>query len=194
MSNNKRKGSNFEGEICKILSLWWSNGKRDDLFWKSYGSGNRATIRTKLNKFTEGQYGDICSTSSLSVLLTRFFTFEIKKGYPRLSFNDILDSNSKKNNYWFWFNKIENTINYSKTISWVLIHKKNNREILLFLPFSIYKKIVNKINNSFKKKIIIYYENKKIVGLLFKEFLEKVNPSIISSLFKEIKNDKKINN
>lgn len=40
----KRKGSAFEREVCKALSLWVSHGKRRDIFWRTAMSGGRATI------------------------------------------------------------------------------------------------------------------------------------------------------
>ncbi len=45
----KAKGSSFERYALKRLSLWVSDGKRDDLFWRSATSGARATfqLRTK---------------------------------------------------------------------------------------------------------------------------------------------------
>jgi len=43
------KGSSFEREICTILSKWWTNNERDDVFWRTAGSGARATTRSKNN-------------------------------------------------------------------------------------------------------------------------------------------------
>ena len=41
----KAKGSSFERAVCKRLSLWLSNGERDNLLWRSAMSGGRATIQ-----------------------------------------------------------------------------------------------------------------------------------------------------
>ncbi len=59
------KGSNFEREICKLLSLWWTNDKRDDIFWRTSGSGARATTRSKTKQKTFGQYGDVQATDPI---------------------------------------------------------------------------------------------------------------------------------
>ena len=40
----KAKGAAFEREVCKALSLWVTNGRRKDCFWRSAMSGGRATI------------------------------------------------------------------------------------------------------------------------------------------------------
>jgi len=52
----KRKGSSFEREISRELSLWISKGARNDLFWRTHSSGALGTISKKMS-----QYGDIMS-------------------------------------------------------------------------------------------------------------------------------------
>lgn len=42
--NSKGKGSAFEREVCRKLSLWITGDKRKDLFWRSAMSGGRATV------------------------------------------------------------------------------------------------------------------------------------------------------
>jgi len=79
MANGKRKGSNYERDISKKLSLWLSDGKEDDIFWRSQGSGSRHTIRYKKNLKLEGQSGDIASTrSGISEDFLKVFSIEIK--------------------------------------------------------------------------------------------------------------------
>lgn len=79
MTNGKRKGSNYEREISKKLSLWLSDGIDDDIFWRSQNSGGRHTIRYKKNKTLEGQSGDIASTrSGISEDFLKVFSIEIK--------------------------------------------------------------------------------------------------------------------
>ena len=43
----KQKGGEYERTVCKKLSLWVSNGTRDDIFWRSAMSGGRATLQRK---------------------------------------------------------------------------------------------------------------------------------------------------
>ena len=54
----KAKGSSFEREIARILSLWWSKGTRDDIFGRTMSSGAWGTQRAKAGKSTFGQYGE----------------------------------------------------------------------------------------------------------------------------------------
>jgi hypothetical protein len=57
----KGKGGQYERDTCRRLSLWVSDGNRDDLFWRSASSGGQHT--TQGNK--ESQAGDICCTHAL---------------------------------------------------------------------------------------------------------------------------------
>jgi len=78
------KGSSFEREICKELSLWWSKGVRDDIFWRTAGSGARATVRRKGRDCdTANSTGDMCSLHSSGEPFIRHFLIEMKKGYTR---------------------------------------------------------------------------------------------------------------
>jgi hypothetical protein len=80
----KQKGSAFEREICKALSLWISGGKREDLFWRTAMSGGRATVH--FNKPLKGikkpphirQVGDICAVAPEGHAFCEAFFIECK--------------------------------------------------------------------------------------------------------------------
>jgi hypothetical protein len=55
----KAKGGAFEREVCKRLSLWLSQGQRNDLMWRSAMSGGRATLQFNLGKVNRTQSGDV---------------------------------------------------------------------------------------------------------------------------------------
>ena len=103
VNNSKTKGSNFEREIARDLSLWWSNGKRDDIFTRSDSSGARFTQRKKTDKDTAFQSGDIACSDPAGILLLELFSIEVKTGYGKKNKDkivlwdvlDILDSDQK---------------------------------------------------------------------------------------------------
>lgn len=57
--SGKSKGSGFERTVCHLLSMWISDGKHDDLFWRSSMSGGRATVMFKKGGSNRSQCGDI---------------------------------------------------------------------------------------------------------------------------------------
>lgn len=75
----KAKGADYERTICKQLSRWLSNGKREDLLWRSAMSGGRATVGLKQGKKHGASAGDISAIDPLGKeRLTRYFTVECK--------------------------------------------------------------------------------------------------------------------
>lgn len=75
------KGGSFEREINAELSLWFSEGERDDLFTRSDGSGGRFTRRAKKGKDTANQGGDCSFCHPDGEPLIRMWCIEMKTGY-----------------------------------------------------------------------------------------------------------------
>jgi hypothetical protein len=89
------KGSNFEREVAKQLSLWWTGGSRDDIFWRSCISGGRATQRKKFGKATYGSYGDIAAVDPIGEPLLRMWTIELKRGQGHGQVMALIERKSK---------------------------------------------------------------------------------------------------
>ena len=90
-----QKGSTFERAICRTLSLWFSEGESDTIFWRSSGSGAMAKVRSKVGKSTFGQYGDIAAVHPSGLALTQCCILELKRGYKSWSPLDVLDAKPK---------------------------------------------------------------------------------------------------
>lgn len=88
MVNSKRKGSQFERDVCKSLSLWVSGGKDVDLFWRSAMSGGRATVQRKKGVAVR-QGGDICSVAPEGHVFTDRFYCECKS-YKQLQIDRFI--------------------------------------------------------------------------------------------------------
>ena len=81
--NKSKKGGDYERQVCKVLSLWYSRGERDDIFWRTSGSGARATIRKKSNLNTADSAGDVQAIHESGKAFTRLVNIEIKRGYTQ---------------------------------------------------------------------------------------------------------------
>jgi hypothetical protein len=73
----KGKGSAFERKVCVLLSLWVTNGKKKDAFWRSSMSGGRATIHVKRGDKNR-QAGDITAVAPEGHQFTDVFFAECK--------------------------------------------------------------------------------------------------------------------
>ena len=79
------KGSGFERELSKQMSLWWSGGERDDLVWRTSQSGGRATQRAKQAIRTKYGYGDLTFTDPSIKPLFDLLVISAKRGYTNTS-------------------------------------------------------------------------------------------------------------
>ena len=130
------KGGAYEREICKLLSKWWTDGVRDDVFWRSASSGGRATRRTAKGKDTYGQYGDIQAVDPIGLPLTQLCTIEVKRGYSDCSVADLFDSPlSRKQTKWEGF-VIQAFTSHKgqETPYWVLIHRRDKQQAMIYIP------------------------------------------------------------
>jgi len=88
VKNPKAKGSQFEREIAKQLSLWLTLDKREDVLWRSSLSGGRATIAHRKGKDVR-QCGDLCAVGPEGHKFCEQFFVELKH-IKRLALDQFL--------------------------------------------------------------------------------------------------------
>jgi len=141
----KGKGSAFEREFCKDLSLWWTFGEREDVFWRSSNSGGRATVRASAGKTTVGQHGDVAATDEIGIPLLNLVTIELKRGYSKSTVQDVFDKKPHAaQQQWekFYEQTVQSSLN-AGSYSWLMVHRRDQRDPLVFMPSSFY----NLLNN-----------------------------------------------
>lgn len=85
------KGQGFERDMCRMLSLWWSDQKQDDIFWRQ-----RVKITSK-TPHAERQLGDICAAHSNGLSFVEMFNVEMKTGYSKTTSKQAKKDNDKLN-------------------------------------------------------------------------------------------------
>lgn len=129
------KGSDFEREKCKELSLWWTSGKRDDVFWRSHSSGGRATQRGA--KRTAGQYGDITASDPCGQPLIDVLTIELKRGYSSLTIQDILDRGPAQTAQQEWEKFVCQAVGSHRmagSFAWMVLARRDKRVAWVYMP------------------------------------------------------------
>lgn len=143
MPKGNRKGSSFERLICKKLSLWWTDGDRDDVFWRSSQSGGRATQRAKSGKKTYGSYGDVAAVDPIGEPLIRSFTIELKRGRSHGHPGDMIDRRPTE----FirpWEKTMKQAVNSHEQAgswSWLLIVQRDCRVATVYFPAWVFKRL-----------------------------------------------------
>lgn len=136
------KGANFERAICKQLSLWWTGGERDDVFWRSSQSGGRATMRARKGKTTAGGNGDICALDPIGGPLLKVFTIELKRGRSHGEPGDLLDCAGSEKCHPFLA-----TLKQAKASAdgagnfWLIIVRRDRRRAVVFFPMAALKEM-----------------------------------------------------
>lgn len=140
-----RKGSDFERDVCRRLSLWWSGGKDDDLFWRTAGSGARATSRGKKGKGTTGHYGDVAATSHEGAPLLDLLTFELKRGRSKFTIQDLLDKppRAARQEYEDWIDQAIASHKAAGSLAWAVVFRRDKRVACVMAPYALWRRLVD---------------------------------------------------
>jgi hypothetical protein len=139
MANKSGKGSDFERLVATQLSRWWTNDARDDIFWRTAGSGARATTRSKGGKRTAQQYGDICAIDPLGNPFVDLITLELKRGYNTRSIHDLLDySPTQAVTEWEGFlEKAIKSHEQAGSAFWMIITRRDRHTAWVWFPWDM---------------------------------------------------------
>ena len=148
------KGAQWERDVARTLSQWWSKKGDDDLFWRTHSSGARATVRSKRGKKTRGQYGDLCAVDSRGRTFTKAFVVSLKRGYKGITLQDLLDkleNPNREGEFESWIREAGDASISSDSIGWLLILKRDRRQPLLLMPGFIFLKMDRSMVRAFHK-------------------------------------------
>lgn len=175
------KGGQFERDFSSKLSLWWTAGQDDSVFWRTSNSGGRATVRQQKGKFTYGQFGDITFIDPIGEPLLKYFIFELKRGYPKADITRLIDKpkKAKEEIYEEWIRKSINNAKQSNCISWCIVHKKDRREATITMPSETAGRILNNYKFNF---IEIIYKSSTLIYFKLDDFFNNVYPDTIKKL------------
>lgn len=133
------KGSQWERDICRVLSNWWTDDKDDSVFWRTSQSGGRMTSRAKAGKSTKHHCGDISSVDPIGFPLTETITFELKRGYPKADPIATIDKPKKAAVQQFesFLDQAITSAELAKTPYWAILHKRDKRDPLIYVPHTL---------------------------------------------------------
>ena len=179
-----------------MLSLWWSNGTRDDIFWRATQSGGRATQRAKSGKRTFGSYGDIAAVDPIGQPLVQLFTIELKRGRSHGCPNDLFDCRRTKKMKPFE-EALEQAISSAElagTPRWLLISRRDGRESMAYFPPGAFghraSPAMANENTMFRMRARWTMANGRkvdFVGYRLDDVLQWVRPTDVLETLKELK-------
>ena len=175
-----QKGSNTEREIAKKLSLWWTSGERDDIFWRASQSGGRATQRAKKGDNTHNSAGDICYLDAIGKPLLDYAVIEIKRGYNSLlDVLSIVDAKPSKKPMVLlqWYKKAEEEANFNKRQGVFIIIRRDRKEYCIAMDYETYWRIGDK-NKNIKYAQVIAIQS-TFVMMPLQQFFDWCSPDFI---------------
>lgn len=173
------KGASFERMICKQLSLWITEGKHPDAFWRSSSSGARSTISVKSGRGSiKNQDGDISATTKEGYLLLDHFTIECKH-YNDLQVEGLLFSENPRI-VEFW-KQAKRDASRSNRIP-LLIARQNFRPVVLGMPPYIYEWWRNLYLTSREFPSAVISTKHRVALMRFEQFLAAVHPSSLERI------------
>jgi len=191
-----KKGSNFERQLCKEFSFWWTKGVRDDIFWRSSGSGGRAKVRSKRGRDTFGQYGDIQATDPVGQPLIDLCVIEMKRGYKQASIADVLDCSKKAaiQPWEKWLQQVLLDQENSGRPYWMIISRRDKRQSIVHMPWALHKILcqagarLHKARPHFRFKPRLKKTSIKgsVVYVLFSDFIKLVSPDNIIAVVRNL--------
>jgi len=164
---SKEKGSSFERLISKELSLWLTNNKRDDIFWRTHSSGALGTISKK-----QSQYGDIMSIDDLGKILTDNFNIECRHG-KCIKVKDLIYQPTKSSMVQFLKEGIINANTSHRRPLWIF--RENGKLIMVIMNLEDWLKYSKEPNNYDNKKVVIILPKEKVILISFEDWKNSIN-------------------
>lgn len=142
MVKGNQKGNAFEREMCRVFSLWFSEGAADDYFWRTSGSGSRATNRHMRGKdLTKFQHGDMTFVRPEGRPLVEVFSYEFKS-YAGIDFHGIFNTISPENSLLSFWAKCVRDAEESERVPW-LVTKVIKGQPISWVPRLLLETLVN---------------------------------------------------
>jgi hypothetical protein len=136
----KAKGSEFERNVCKLLSLWITDDQRDDIFWRSAMSGGRASVKFQKGKDNITQVGDISAIDPIGHKLIDNFVVECKS-YNNIKIDSMIYGVPKGDSLLGFWEQLKH-ISYNARKFPIIIFKQHAKPILIGLDDTGWKKFI----------------------------------------------------
>lgn len=138
-----KKGAQFERDFSRQLSMWWSSGKSDELFWRTPMSGGKATVNQ-----SGTHAGDVRAVLPEGEGFTELFTLELKCGYPEADLQRVLDGTGSKHLLFDFIKQVRRDQNLTNSNHWMLVVKRDRKKPLVFLDMAAGERLHSKLMDS----------------------------------------------
>jgi len=173
-----KKGTPFEREVSKKMSLWWSKGERDDLVWHTHCSGGRATVRKRDGRSTAYQYGDLTPTHPEIFPLFDMVVWELKRGYNAWSFVNVVDKAPHMTDQFIekWLDGLMEDVSNSGAKWGFMVCRRDQRREILIAPYRALQKLIDIPGNLPDDYVILSKGGRSYISFPLDTFFEVCEP------------------
>lgn len=186
--------------MCGLLSKWWTQNlkePREDIFWRTAGSGGRAKRRGRGGKDTANSHGDITAIDPVGEPLIDLLTIELKRGYSSFTFASLVDKppSAAPSEYEKWILQADESHHQAASYSWLIILQRDRRLPLVIFPTYLHSDLLQygltERSPVPGARLLVELTDGKIIKCLSLQittldwFLEYVKPSYIKKLAQE---------
>jgi len=200
-NKSSSKGFGFERQMCRLWSRWWTGGESDDIFWRTAGSGSRATARRRRGADDKWNHGDMKPDDPSGYELCSKWCFEFKF-YQKYDIKGVLHHVSKQSDWMQWWAKI---VDEAEAVGRapILVTKQNaGKPIIWFhedtwrvygsahanfpmIRLSITERDVKiDLKNKTKKTKTIHLLKHEVFGIALEEWFEWTDPETVRHIIK----------
>lgn len=176
----KRKGGQFERDVCRTLSLWWSDGVSDAIFYRTGGSGGRGTKRGRAGKATPNHCGDVGASDPVGGPLLKLAAIELKNGYNDQTLQDVLDSTKDKGEWREWIAQAEESAKHAGAYGWMIVVRRDKRRTVLAMSADVFFGFHNACQRSpdtLYPSLVLSREGvRQVLVVRFEDFLKAYTP------------------
>lgn len=175
MSNGKSKGSSYEREVAKVLTIWVNGIERPYCFWRSPSSGALQTIADSMDAS-----GDLIALRPEGKFMMDRFSVELKTGYPDSDFMKHFKDNKNNTIEDFWKQCVRDA---RKAKRWaMLIFKKKGYQSIIGIEPAIVSTLKEMANLPKSLRLSFECDLPDVVFFDFKQFFDIVKPKMIESI------------
>ena len=177
---SKEKGSAWEREVGKRLSLWLTYDERPDIFSRNVLSGGAFTIATDKGKLSSRMPGDLMAAHPLAFAFLSHYLVECKH-LKNIGMESLIFDTSAKSAMMTIIKLCESQAAHSK-LAYLVIAKQNMREPLILCSGNTGDHLLASIPRTKRwtgPPIHHWLHRRRIFVMRFADMLNAVNPKIL---------------
>lgn len=179
IGGQKDKGSTWEREAGRLLSLWLTDNARPDIFTRNVLSGGAFTVAQTAGKLTSRMPGDLMAAHPLAFQFLSQFMVECKH------------LRSLELEQFFFDQKAASMLHHilifaeqqaqQGGLEYMVLAKQNRKPALVFVSGHIGMRMLEASTGSGGRRLVVpnhhFFHRKRVMSLRLDEMMERVRPS-----------------